>query len=95
MMSTLKAAYAAPFRLISAAARTFVSNRKRLRRFTAKPGMANLMKFAMLATLLAWLVMALLASEEDKKRLDQAFKSFWPETEDNRIPEPTSGVAAE
>jgi hypothetical protein len=57
--------------------------------------MAKLVKFAMLATLLSWLVMALLASEEDKKRLDQAFKSFWPKTEDNRVPEPTSGVAAE
>ena len=78
--------FAAPFRLISAVVDIFVSNRNRIRDFLSIPRVANTLKYGMVLTMLIWLAIAMLAKEEDKKRLNDAVRDFWPETEDNNHP---------
>jgi hypothetical protein len=82
-MSIFRELYAAPFRLISAVVDIFVSNRNRIRDFLSIPRVANTLKYGMVLTMLIWLAIAMLAKEEDKKRLNDAVRGFWPEIEDN------------
>ena len=49
------------------------------------------MKYGMVLTLLIWLAIAMLANEEDKKRLNDAVRGFWPEIEDNSHPDLKGG----
>ena len=90
-MSIFRELYAAPFRLISAAAGIFASNRNRIRNFLSIPRVANTLKYGMVLTLLIWLAIAMLAKEEDKKRLNDAVRDFWPEIEDNSHPDLKGG----
>ena len=94
-MSIFRELYAAPFRLISAAVRVFVSNRNRIRSFLSIPRVADTLKYGMVLTMLIWLAIAMLAKEEDKKRLNDAVRGFWPETENNSHPEQSGNAAVD
>ena len=90
-MSIFRELYAAPFRLISAVAGIFVRNRNRIQNFLSIPRVANTLKYGMVLTMLIWLAIAMLAKEEDKKRLNDAVRGFWPEIEDNNHPDLKGG----
>ena len=90
-MNIFRELYAAPFRLVSAVVRIFISNRNRMRNFLSIPNVANTLKYGMVLTLLIWLAIAMLAKEEDKKRLNDAVRGFWPDIEDNSRPDLKGG----
>jgi len=49
----------------------------------------------MVLTMLIWLAIAMLAKEEDKKRLNDAVRGLWPETKDNSHPEQSGNAAVD
>ena len=59
LLGRIKAFYLAPFRALAAMFRTFGRNRRRLRDFTRQPRVATVLRYGMLLTLLAWLLIAL------------------------------------
>ena len=66
-----------PFRVIVAVMENFSRNRKRVRDFVRRPGIANTLKYAMMLTLLAWLVIALIFKGEEDNRLTEAVNNLW------------------
>ena len=78
LLGRIKAFYLAPFRALAAIFRTFGRNRKRLRDFTRKPRVAAVLRYGMLATLLVWLLIAVLNRGEQDDRLTDAVRGLWP-----------------
>jgi len=72
----IKDFYLMPFRAIAAGGRLFGRNRRRIREFTRRPQLAEILKYGMLITLLTWLAVAMLNKEEDN-RLTEATKQLW------------------
>lgn len=90
-MPTLKEMYLLPFKALAAATRVFIHNRNRTKAFIRKPVLANVIKYGMLATLLVWLLIALLNRDENDDRLNNAIKDLWSKTSGETsqgIPEP-------
>ena len=87
LLGRIKAFYLAPFRALAAMFRTFARNRRRLRDFTRQPRVATVLRYGMLLTLLAWLLIAALNREQQDDRLPDALRGLWPGG--------TSGTSAE
>ena len=79
-MSSLKEMYLLPFKALAAATRVFIHNRIRTKAFISKPKLAKIAKYSMLATLLVWLLIALLTRGENDERLNEAMKDLWSKT---------------
>lgn len=77
----LKSYLRAPFAAIVWVMETYSKNRERLRVFMAQPRTARIFKMAIVVTALAWIVIALMANEEQGQRLTDALKGFWSETQ--------------
>ena len=80
LLGRIKAFYLAPFRVLGAIFRTFGRNRKRLRDFTRQPRVATALRYGMLATLLIWLLIAVLNRDEQDDHLTNAVRGLWPAT---------------
>ena len=89
LLGRIKAFYLAPFRAVAAMFRTFARNRKRLRDFTRQPRVAAALRYGMLATLLVWLLIAMLNRDENDDRLTDAVRGLWP-AEPGQTPAPPS-----
>lgn len=87
LLGRIKAFYLAPFRAVAAMFRTFARNRKRLRDFTRQPRVAAALRYGMLATLLVWLLIAMLNRDENDDRLTDAVRGLWP-AEPGQTPAP-------
>ena len=87
LLARIKAYYLAPFRALAAMFRTFARNRKRLRDFTRRPRVAAALRYGMLATLLVWLLIAMLNRDEKDDRLTDAVRGLWP-AEPGQTPAP-------
>ena len=66
-----------PFRVIVAVMENFSRTRKRVREFVSRPRIASTLKYAMMLTLLAWLVIALIFKGEEDNRLTEAVNDLW------------------
>lgn len=82
MPEGLKAYFRAPFVMIVWVMETYAKNRARLRTFMKEPRNAKIFKVAVVITALAWLVIALMANEQQGQRLTDAVKNLWSETKD-------------
>lgn len=80
-MSGLKAYFRAPFVMIVWVMETYSKNRERLKAFMAQPRTAKIFKGAIVLTALVWVVIALIANDQQGQRLTDAMKSFWSETQ--------------
>jgi len=69
-----------PFRVIVAVMENFSRTRKRISDFISRPRIASILKFGMLLTLLAWLVIALIYMDEEDNRLTDAVNNLWSNT---------------
>ena len=78
LLGWIKAYFLVPFRVLAAMFRTFGRNRRRLRDFTRQPRVAAALRYAMLATLLAWLLIAYLNRDQRDDRLTDAVRGLWP-----------------
>lgn len=78
LLGRIKAFYLAPFRAMAAMFRTFARNRKRLRDFTRQPRVAAALRYGMLATLLVWLLIAVLNRHEQDDRLTNVVRGLSP-----------------
>jgi Flp pilus assembly pilin Flp len=76
-MPSLKEIYLMPFNALAAAIRVFLRNRDRTKAFVRQPRVAATLKYTMLATLVVWLVIAVLNRDNSDDRLSEAFKSLW------------------
>ena len=80
-----------PFRVIVAVMENFSRNRKRIRDFIRRPRIANTLKYGMMLTLLAWLVIALIFKGDEGNRLTDAVNNLWSTTTgENSKPDSTS-----
>lgn len=79
-MEAFKSLFAPAYRLVLSIARIFSDNRRRIRDLTSRPGIARALRLGMLATLLVWLIVALLTQEQQQDRLRQALEGLWPHT---------------
>jgi Flp pilus assembly pilin Flp len=73
-----------PFRAIVAVMENFNRNRKRIRDFVRRPRIANTLKYGMMLTLLAWLVIALIFKGDEGNRLTDAVNNLWSKTTDDK-----------
>lgn len=71
-----------PFVMIVWVMETYTKNRERLTHFLAQPRVATTLKWTIVLTMLVWVVVGLMASEEDRGRLTDALKGFWSEAQD-------------
>ena len=83
-----------PFRVIVAVMENFSRTRKRIRDFVSQPRIAKTLKYGMMLTLLAWLVIALIFKGEENNRLSEAVNNLWSTTTDV-ISKPESPTANE
>ena len=67
---------AAPLRLFAALVRTFTSNRNRLSHIIARERIAMALKVLSVVTVGAWVVIWLLAGEEQRGRLTETVKAY-------------------
>lgn len=77
IMSSLKEMYLLPFKALASATRVFIHNRLRMKALASKPLLARAIRYGMLATMLVWLLIALLTRGEEDNRLDEAMKAMW------------------
>ena len=77
----LKAYLRAPFVMIVWVMETYAQNRTRLKTFMAEPRTARVFKWAIGVTALVWLAIALMANEEQGKRLTDAVQGFWSDAQ--------------
>ena len=71
-----------PFHMIVWVMETFAKNRKRLKAFLARDGVAGAFRTMVVATFFIWLaVFAFLATREDGNRFGCVVKSFWPDAD--------------
>ena len=66
--------YGPPLRLIGYFYRTYSANRARLARFKANQGVARLMQMLAVIIFVAWILVWMFASDEDRKRLTSEVK---------------------
>lgn len=59
---------------------TFVKNRARLKTLMAEPRVASIFKGAVVTTVLVWLVIAVMANDEQRQRLSTAMQDLWTQT---------------
>ena len=78
----LKSYLRVPFVMIVWFMETYAKNTARLRIFMKKPRVAMAFKLAITFTVLLWVVVAMVASEDDKNRFTDTLKSFWGEMQD-------------
>lgn len=76
----LKRIYFAPLRLLVRMIGVFTRNRDRVSAFTAREAVAAALKALSLLTLLAWLLIWVLAGEEQRQRLTEAVSDYWAKT---------------
>ena len=80
-----------PFRVIVAVMENFSRTRKRVGDFVKRPRIANTLKYGMMLTLLAWLVIALIFKGDEGNRLTDAVNNLWSTTTgENSKPDSTS-----
>ena len=63
-----------PFKLIGFFYRSYQSNRKRLAQFSSSPRVSSLIRSALVLTVLLWISIWLLASEESRNRLTETVR---------------------
>ena len=73
----LKRIWLAPIRLLGHLIDIFVANRARLGEIKRRKLVSVLLKFGALATLVAWLLLALTA-DDGQDRLNEAVRQLWP-----------------
>lgn len=76
----LKAYLRVPFVMIVWVMETYASNREKLRAFMARPRTARTFKAVIAATVVVWIVVALIANEQQGQRLTDAVQGLWSET---------------
>lgn len=67
-----------PFKLIGFLYRTYHANRDRAAGLTSKPGVSATLKKVAVLTLVLWIAIWLLASEESRNRLTEAVRQNFP-----------------
>jgi hypothetical protein len=72
-----KRIWLAPLRLLGHLIEIFAANRARLGEIKRRKRVAVLLKFGALATLVAWLLLALTA-DDGQDRLNEAVRQLWP-----------------
>jgi len=77
----LKAYLRVPFVMIVWVMETYTLNRARLKTFMAQPRTAQVFKWAIGVTALIWLVVAMMASEQQGQRFTNAVKGFWSDAQ--------------
>ena len=78
--ANIKAFYLLPIRLLAVAIGVYHSNRNRLRILMARPRLAAALKFAIVVTSLVWLLVVLIASDDESNRLSEAIKQMWSQS---------------
>lgn len=78
----LKSYLRQPFVMIVWFMETYAKNTARLRIFMAKPDVIKAFKLAIAFTMLAWIVIGLMASDEDRGRLTETIRTTWGEMQD-------------
>ena len=66
-----------PFVYIVWVMETYAKNTARLRIFMAKPNVAKAFKLAITFTMLVWIVVGIMASDEDRGRLTEKIRTTW------------------
>ena len=71
----LKMFYITPFRIIGFFYRTYTANRDRISSLEKKPWASTLFRSVMVITMIVWIGIWLMASDESRNRLTEAVKS--------------------
>lgn len=71
-----------PFVIIVWMMETFTKNRSRFKEYLARPHVSLAFKIMLAITALAWIVIAIIASEDSGTRLSDAVKGLWSEAQD-------------
>ena len=82
MPEWLKSYLRAPFVVIVWFMETYGKNSTRLRAFMAKPDITKIFKIAIGFTMVVWIVVGVIASDDDRSRLTETLKGFWGEMQD-------------
>ena len=80
--SGLKAYFRVPFVMIVWVMETYAKNRDRFRTFMAKPRVATAFKVMLALTAAAWIIIGLMAKEEDRGLLTDAVQGLWSDAQD-------------
>lgn len=78
----LKSYLRVPFVMIVWFMETYAKNTTRVRIFMAKPDVIKVFKLAIAFTMLAWIVIGVMASDEDRGRLTEKIRTTWGEVQD-------------
>ena len=79
-MGKLKQIWLMPIHLIVAVMEIFTSNRDQFRKLKERRFVAGVLKVGALITVVVWLVLALMAQDQEKSRLSDSLEQLWPET---------------
>jgi len=71
-----------PFVFIVWMMETFTKNRNRIKEYLARPRVSFAFKVMLAMTALAWVTIAIVASEDSQSRLSNAIKGLWSEVQD-------------
>ncbi|MDH5489008.1 MAG: hypothetical protein OEX17_03675 [Rhodospirillaceae bacterium] len=71
-----------PFVFIVWVMETYTKNTTRARIFMAKPNVAKTFKLAITFTMLTWIVVGIMASDEDRGRLTEKIRTTWGDIQD-------------
>ena len=79
MPGWLKSYLRQPFVMIVWFMETYAKNTTRLRIFMTKPNVIKTFKLAITFTMLVWIVVGFMASDEDRGRLTEKIRTTWGE----------------
>ena len=79
MPQWLKSYLRQPFVMIVWFMETYAKNTARLRILMTKPGAIKAFKIAIMFTMLVWIVVGVMASDEDRGRLTETIRTTWGE----------------
>ena len=80
-LEAVKAYLRVPFTVIVWMMETYSKNRLRLRIYMAQSRTKTMFKWAITVTMLAWIVIALIAREDQGQRLNDAIQGGWADTQ--------------
>lgn len=81
MWTIVKETYALPFRVFAFFMGHYLRNRARLRAVMARPRARRVFTGAIAATMLVWIVVGMMASDEDGNRLTEAARALWSDAQ--------------
>lgn len=82
MLEKLKHMWLAPFRLIGVVVGISISNRNYFHKIKEQSLISRVVRYGALLTIVAWLVISLLATSEERSRLSESVKHLWSEAWD-------------